>query len=100
MSQQPPTWFSCRTEDEGCSPDAVATWRAALVELGIVEVRLTSDVRGLTIDFDGTAPQAVNTDNAKPLSSALDRGVDHCQMRQKSHETARARHAAQDSPRD
>jgi hypothetical protein len=54
----------------------------------------------LTIDFDGTAPQAVNTDNAKPLSSALNRGVDHCQMRQKSAEIARARHAAQDSPRD
>ena len=98
VNREPPTWFSSRAEDEGCSPDAVAAWREALVELGVAEVRLTSDVRGLTIDFDGFAPQAVNDDHAQPLSSALARGIDRCKMKQKSDELTRAREAAQGSP--
>lgn len=98
VHRQPPTWFSSRAEDEGCTPDAVETWRATLVELGIAEVRLTSDVRGLTIDFDGIAPQAVNDDHAQPLSSALARGIERCKMKQKSDDLTRAREAAQGSP--
>ncbi len=62
------------------------------------EVRLTSDVRGLTIDFDGFAAQAVNDDHAQPLRSALARGIDRCKMKQKSDELTRAREAAQGSP--
>ena len=98
VNRQPPTWLSSRAEDEGCPPDAVETWRATLLELGIAEVRLTSDVRGLTIDFDGFAAQAVNDDHAKPLSSALARGIDRCKMKQKSDDLTRAREAAKDSP--
>ena len=98
VSGQPPAWLTSRAEDEGCSPEVVETWRATLVELGIAEVRLTSDVRGLTIDFDGFAPQAVNDDHAQPLSSALARGIDRCKMKQKSDELTRAREAAQGSP--
>jgi hypothetical protein len=69
-----------------------------LVELGISEVRLTSDVRGLTIDFDGFAAQAVNDDHAQPLSSALGRGIERCKMKQKSDELTRARKGPQASP--
>ena len=97
VNKQPPTWFSSRAEDEGCPPDAVETWRATLVDLGIAEVRLTSDVRGLTIDFDGFAAQVVNDDHAQPLSSALTRGIDRCKMKQKSDELTRAREAGQGS---
>jgi hypothetical protein len=98
VKAQPPTWFSSRVEEEGCPPEAVETWRATLAELGIAEVRLTSDVRGLTLDFDGFAPQVVNDDHAQPLSSALARGIDRCKMKQKSDELTRAREAAQGSP--
>jgi hypothetical protein len=85
-------------EKEGSDDDAVTTWREALVELGVVEVRLTSDVRGVTIDFDGTAPQAVNDDNAKPLASAIGRGVDRLRTKKKSEDGDRARRSARDSP--
>ncbi len=98
VEKQPPTWFKSRAEEEGCAPEDVETWRTTLVELGIAEVRLTSDVRGLTIDFDGFAAQAVNDDHAQPLSSALARGIDRCKMKQKSDELTRAREAAQGSP--
>jgi hypothetical protein len=98
VNRQPPTWLRSRAADEGCSPDVVETWRETLQELGIAEVRLTSDVRGLTIDFDGIAPQAVNDDHAQPLSSALSRGIDRCKMKQKSDDLTRAREAAQGSP--
>jgi hypothetical protein len=98
VKAQPPLWFRSRVEEEGCPPEAVETWRATLAELGIAEVRLTSDVRRLTIDFDGFAPQAVNDDHAQPLCSALARGIDRCKMKQKSDELTRAREAAQGSP--
>jgi hypothetical protein len=98
VDREPPQWFTARAEEEGCAPDAIETWRATLVELGISEVRLTADVRGLTLDFDGFAPQAVNDDHAQPLSSALARGIDRCKMKQKSDELTRAREAAKDSP--
>jgi hypothetical protein len=98
VNRQPPTWFSSRAEEEGCTPEVVETWRETLVELGVSEVRLTSDVRGLTIDFDGFAPQAVNDDHAQPLSSALARGIDRCKMKQKSDELTRAREAGQGTP--
>lgn len=96
MAQTPPTWFTELAEKEGSAEDAVATWREALVELGVVEVRLTSDVRGVTIDFDGTAPQAVNDDNAKPLTSAIGRGVDRLRTKKKSEDGDRARRSARD----
>ena len=98
VNKQPPAWFSSRAEDEGCTPEVLEAWRTTLLELGIAEVRLTSDVRGLTIDFDGFAAQAVNDDHAQPLSSALARGIDRCRMKQKSDELTRAREAAQGSP--
>jgi hypothetical protein len=100
VNKQPPAWFSSRAEEEGCTPEILETWRTTLIELGITEVRLTSDVRGLTIDFDGFAPQAVNDDHAQPLSSALARGIDRCKMKQKSDELTRAREAAQGTPTD
>jgi len=98
VNKQPPAWLSSRAEEEGRSAEDVETWRETLVELGIGEVRLTSDVRGLTIDFDGFAAQSVNDDHAQPLSSALARGIDRCKMKQKSDELTRAREAAQGSP--
>src|SRR5436309_14966137 len=94
VEKQPPTWLKSRAEEEGCPPEAVETWRATLAELGIAEVRLTSDVRGLTLDFDGFAPQVVNDDHAQPLSSALASGIDRCKMKQKSDELSRASEAA------
>jgi hypothetical protein len=100
VKREPPAWFSSRAESEAVTPEVLESWRATLVELGISEVRLTSDVRGLTIDFDGFAPQAVNDDHAQPLSSALARGIDRCKMKHKSDELTRAREAAQGTPTD
>jgi hypothetical protein len=96
--KQPPAWFTELAEKEGSADEAVTTWREALLELGVAEVRLTSDVRGVTIDFDGTAPQAVNDDNAKPLTSAIGRGVDRLRTKKKSEDGDRARRSARDSP--
>ena len=100
VASAPPAWFTELAEKEGSADDAVVAWREALVELGVVEVRLTSDVRGVTIDFDGTAPQAVNDDNAKPLTSAIGRGVDRLRTKKKSEDGDRARRSARDSPDD
>ena len=98
VAKAPPSWFTERVEQEGAD-DAVATWREALLELGVVEVRLTADVRGVTIDFDGAAPQAVNDNDAKPLSSAIGRGIDRLRTKRKSEESDRARRSArQDEP--
>ena len=98
VAKPPPAWFTDLAVKEGCDDDVVAGWREALVELGVVEVRLTSDVRGVTIDFDGTAPQAVNDDNAKPLTSAFGRGVDRLRTKKKSEDGDRARRSARDAP--
>jgi hypothetical protein len=98
VAESPPAWFTELAEKEGSGDDAVVAWREALVELGVVEVRLTADVRGVTIDFDGTAPQAVNDDNAKPLTSAIGRGVDRLRTKKKSEDGDRARRSARDSP--
>lgn len=100
VASAPPAWFTELAEKEGAGDDAVVAWREALVELGVVEVRLTSDVRGVTIDFDGTAPQAVNEDNAKPLTSAIGRGVDRLRTKKKSEDGDRARRSARDSSDD
>jgi hypothetical protein len=48
----------------------------------------------VTIDFDGTAPQAVNDGNAKPLANAIGRGVDRLRAKKKSAEGERARRSA------
>jgi len=98
VASAPPAWFTELAEKEGSADDAVVAWREALVELGVAEVRLTSDVRGVTIDFDGTAPQAVNDDNAKPLTSAIGRGVDRLRTKKKSEDGDRARRSARDTP--
>jgi hypothetical protein len=100
LKQAPPSWFKERAEEEGCPPESVEAWRTELVELGVGEVRLTSDVRGVTIDFDGAAPQNVNDDNAKPLSSAIGRGLDRLRMKQKSDEGNRVRRATQHLPQE
>ena len=100
VAKPPPAWFAELAAKESAGDDAVATWREALVELGVVEVRLTSDVRGVTIDFDGTAPQAVNDDNAKPLKSAIGRGVDRLRTKKKSEDGDRARRSARDAPEE
>ncbi len=97
VASEPPAWFTELAEKEGPVDEAVVAWREALVELGVAEVRLTSDVRGVTIDFDGTAPQAVNDDNAKPLTSAIGRGVDRLRTKKKSEDGDRARRSARDS---
>lgn len=98
VASAPPAWFTELAEKEGSADDAIVAWREALVELGVAEVRLTSDVRGVTIDFDGTAPQAVNDDNAKPLTSAIGRGVDRLRTKKKSEDGDRARRSARDAP--
>ena len=82
----------------------VAVWIVgsayAIVELGVAEVRLTSDIRGVTIDFDGTAQQTLNSDDASPLSSAIGRGVDRLRVKKKSDEGLTARRDAPPAPPD
>ena len=100
VKQSPPEWLVERSASESWPEDAVETWRAALVELAIAEVRLTSDVRGVTIDFDGTASQTLNDDDASPLSSAIGRGVDRLRVKKKSEEGLTARRSAPPSDPD
>jgi hypothetical protein len=100
VKRRPPEWVSERARSEGSPADTVDAWRAALIELGVAEVRSTSDVRGVTIDFDGTAPQTVNDAEARRLSSAMGRGIDRLRTQQKSDEGIAARRLAPDSPRD
>lgn len=100
VTARPPEWLIERTESEGSPADAVETWRAALVELGVAEVRLTSDIRGVTIDFDGTAQQTLNRDDASPLGSAIGRGVDRLRVKKKSDEGLTARRDSPPSPPD
>jgi hypothetical protein len=94
VAKAPPPWLVERAEHEAWTEDEIAEWRTALVEVGVVEVHLTADVRGVTIDFDGTAPQAVNDGNAKPLANAIGRGVDRLRAKKKSAEGERARRSA------
>ena len=90
----PPAWFDERATEESWPPEAIETWRAALIECGIREVALTLDVRGATIDFDGKVPQALNADNAQPLHSALSRGLDRLQAMSKAQAGNKARREA------
>jgi hypothetical protein len=94
VKQAPPPWLTEHAEAEAWPADAVETWRAAFVELGIKEVHLTSDIRGVTIDADGTAQQTLNTDDATPLGSAIGRAVDRLRVKKKSEEGLSARRAA------
>jgi hypothetical protein len=94
VKQSPPEWLTERAAAEAWADDAVETWRAALVELGVKEVHLTSDIRGVTIDADGTAQQTLNVDDAAPLSSAIGRAVDRLRVKKKSEEGLSARRAA------
>ena len=75
VDQPPPTWFAERAELEEWTEDAIASWRTSLSTFGVTAVALTLDVRGATIDFDGGGPQVLNSDNAQPLHSALNRGL-------------------------
>jgi hypothetical protein len=94
VKQAPPAWLTERAAAEAWPEDAVATWRAALVELGVKEVHLTSDIRGVTIDADGTAQQTLNEDDATPLGSAIGRAVDRLRVKKKSEEGLSARRSA------
>jgi hypothetical protein len=94
VKQPPPDWVAERAQVEKWPDDAIETWRAALTEVEVAEVRLTADVRGVTIDFDGTAPQTINDDDATPLSSAIGRGVDRLRVKKKSEEGLTARRSA------
>jgi hypothetical protein len=94
VKQSPPEWLTERATAEAWPEDAVETWRAALVELGVKEVHLTSDIRGVTIDADGTAQQTLNDDDATPLSSAIGRAVDRLRVKKKSEEGLSARRSA------
>ena len=87
VEDAPPAWFADRATAENWPPDAIATWRAALIETGVREVALTLDVRGATIDFGGKVAQAVNGDNAQPLHSALGRGIDRLRAMSKAQAT-------------
>jgi hypothetical protein len=94
VKQAPPEWLTDRATAEAWAEDAVETWRAAFVELGVKEVHLTSDIRGVTIDADGTAQQTLNDDDAMPLSSAIGRAVDRLRVKKKSEEGLSARRSA------
>jgi hypothetical protein len=94
VKQAPPAWLTERAAAEAWPEDAVATWRAALVELGVKEVHLTSDIRGVTIDADATAQQTLNEDDATPLGSAIGRAVDRLRVKKKSEEGLSARRSA------
>jgi hypothetical protein len=94
VKQAPPEWLTERASAEAWPADGVETWRAALVELGAKELRLTSDIRGVTIDVDGTAQQTLNDDDATPLGSAIGRAVDRLRVKKKSEEGLSARRAA------
>jgi hypothetical protein len=94
VKQAPPAWLTERAAAEAWPEDAVATWRAALVELGVKEVHLTSDIRGVTIDADGIAQQTLNEDDATPLGSAIGRAVDRLRVKKKSEEGLSARRSA------
>ena len=100
VEEAPPEWFDERATAESWPPDAIETWRTALVENGVREVALTLDVRGATIDFDGKVPQALNADNAQPLHSALGRGIDRLQAMSKAQAGNKARREAKTAPPD
>lgn len=100
VEDAPPAWLDDRAAAEGWPPDAIETWRAALVETGVAEVALTLDVRGATVDFDGKAAQTLNVDNAQPLHSALSRGIDRLRAMLKAAAGDKERRAARHAPRD
>jgi hypothetical protein len=94
VGDAPPAWFAERATAENWPPEAIETWRAALIESRVSKVALTLDVRGATIDFDGKLPQALNADNAQPLHSALGRGIDRLQALSKAQAGNKARREA------
>lgn len=94
VKQAPPEWLTERAATEAWAEDAVETWRTALVELDVKEIRLTSDIRGVTIDADGFAQQTLNDDDRTPLGSAIGRAVDRLRVKKKSEEGLSARRAA------
>jgi hypothetical protein len=94
VRQAPPEWVTERAATEGWAEDAIATWREAFGELGAREVRLTSDIRGVTIDVDGHAQQTLNADDATPLASAIGRALDRLRVKKKSEEGLSARRSA------
>src|SRR5690348_10299286 len=98
VDQAPPPWVADRAEAEGWPEDAIATWRAALSAVGVTAVALTQDVRGVTIDFDHSAPQPLNPDNAQPLHSALTRGLARLEAISKVKADNLARQAATRQP--
>ena len=100
VEDTPPAWLDDRAVAERWPLDAVETWRAALVDNGVVEVALTLDVRGETVDFGGKTAQTLNADNAQPLHSALGRGLDRLRALQKAKDEDAARRAARASPQD
>jgi hypothetical protein len=100
VGDEPPAWFAERATAEGWPPEAIETWRAALIESRVSTVALTLDVRGATIDFDGRVPQALNGDNAQPLHSALGRGLDRLQAMAKAQAGNKARREAAPTPQD
>ena len=100
VKDAPPAWFDERATAESWPPEAIETWRTALVESGVREVALTLDVRGATIDFDGKVPQPLNADNAQPLHSALGRGLDRLQAMSKAQAGNKARREAGPTPQD
>jgi len=96
----PPAWFADRATAEEWSPDGIATWRAALIEVGVRQVALTLDVRGATIDFGRKVAQSLNPDNAQPLNSALGRGLARLQAISKARTTSNDLRVARDAPPD
>jgi len=96
----PPAWFADRAAAEGWAPDGIATWRAALIELGVRQVALTLDVRGATIDFGRKVAQPLNPDNAQPLHSALGRGQARLQAISKARTTSNDLRVAREAPPD
>jgi hypothetical protein len=100
VKRRPPEWVTEQAQKEGSSAEDVEGWRSALLELGVTEVHRTSDVRGVTIDFDGTAPQTMNDSEARALGSAIGRGIDRLRTKKKSDEGLAARRNAPDAPLD
>jgi hypothetical protein len=96
----PPAWFADRATEEGWPPDAIETWRAELLELGVRQVALTLDIRGATIEFGRKVAQGLNPDNAQPLHSALGRGVDRLRAISKARAGDNERRTARQAPPD
>jgi hypothetical protein len=100
VDEAPPAWIADRAAAEAWPEDAIAAWRAALIETGVRQVALTLDVRGATVDLGGKTAQALNPDNAQPLHSALTRGIDRLRAMQKAAAGNLERRSARHAPPD